>query len=83
VIAGNGEDSIDPAVAGNVHGPPNPLAPKVCSAQFRGSEQQIAVAVDRDPEFLFGPWVFEVVAPKPCFDMGERNPGQPRAKRSS
>jgi hypothetical protein len=83
VIAGKGKDSIDPAVAGNVYGPPNPLAPKVCSTQFRGSEQQIAVSVDRDPEFLFGPRVFEIVAPKPCFDVGERNPGQPRAKRSA
>jgi len=77
------EHRVDPAVTGDVDPPLNPLAAEVGRAQFGRGEEKFAVAVDRDPELLLGPWTPEIVAPEARFDMGERNCGELGGERTA
>ena len=77
------EHGVDPAVAGNVDRAANAFAPEVGSAELGRCEQQLGIGVDRDPEFLFRPGMTTVVASKPRLDMGDRNSGDFRRKRSA
>jgi hypothetical protein len=82
-VAAHAEHGVDPAVAGDMDLSAHPLAPKVGRAQLRGREQQVGVAVDRDPKFFLWPGAAAIMASKAGFDMSERSARHSGGKRSA
>jgi hypothetical protein len=78
----NGNERIDPSIAGNVQFAWRPLSAKICGCKLGWREQQVGTGVDRSPVFLLRPREERVVGSETCLHVCYRDARGESRKRA-